>query len=93
MSVATGGVDSVRLHSVTQRAEYVGEVLRKVQAVGETPQGGQVRKDTHSDHPGFCCSLLGVCWQSWLSRPLAQSAAQLLFSRHSMCTACLIMFQ
>jgi hypothetical protein len=42
MSVATGGVDFVRLHSVTQRAEYVGEVLRKVQAVGETPQGGQV---------------------------------------------------
>lgn len=43
MSVATGGIDAVRLHSVTQRAEYVGEVLRKVQAVGETPQGGQVR--------------------------------------------------
>lgn len=42
MSIATGGVESVRLHSVTQRAEYVGEVLRKVQAVGETPQGGQV---------------------------------------------------
>jgi hypothetical protein len=44
MSIATGGIDAVRLHSVTQRAEYVGEVLRKVQAVGETPQGGQVRK-------------------------------------------------
>jgi hypothetical protein len=43
MSIATGGIDAVRLHSVTQRAEYVGEVLRKVQAVGETPQGGQVR--------------------------------------------------
>jgi plasmid stabilization system protein ParE len=43
MSIATGGVDSIRLHSVTQRAEYVGEVLRKVQAVGETPHGGQVR--------------------------------------------------
>lgn len=42
MSVATGGIDAVRMHSVTQRAEYVGEVLRKVQAVGETPQGGQV---------------------------------------------------
>lgn len=44
MSVATGGIDAVRLHSVTQRAEYVGEVLRKVQAVGETPQGGQVSR-------------------------------------------------
>lgn len=49
MSVATGSVDMVRLHSVTQRAEYVGEVLRKVQAVGETPQGGQVRP------AGRCC--------------------------------------
>jgi hypothetical protein len=46
MSIATGGVDSIRMHSVTQRAEYVGEVLRKVQAVGETPHGGQV---------GRCC--------------------------------------
>jgi uncharacterized membrane protein YgcG len=44
MSVATGSVEAVRLHSVTHRAEYVGEVLRMVQAVGETPQGGQVSR-------------------------------------------------
>eukprot|EP00775_Hariotina_reticulata_P002698 gene2698-2998_t len=48
MSAATGGVDFVRLHSVTQRAEYVGDVLRKVQAVGETPQGGQVVVDSET---------------------------------------------
>jgi hypothetical protein len=42
MSVATGYVDSVRLHSVTKRAEYAGDVLKKVQAVAEAPHGGQV---------------------------------------------------
>jgi hypothetical protein len=42
MSVATGYVDTVRVHSVTKRREYQGDVLKKVQAVGEAPHGGQV---------------------------------------------------
>jgi hypothetical protein len=42
MSVATGLVDTVRMHSITQRAEYTGDVLKKVQAVAEAPHGGQV---------------------------------------------------
>jgi hypothetical protein len=42
MSLATGRADEVRLHTVTQRHEYSGSVLRRVQAVGETPHGGQV---------------------------------------------------
>ena len=46
MSVATGYVESVRVHTVTKRAEYTGDVLKKVQAVGEAPHGGQVR-NTH----------------------------------------------
>ena len=44
MSVATGYVDSVRVHSVTKRREYTGDVLNKVQALGEAPQGGQVSR-------------------------------------------------
>ena len=42
MSVATGYVDNVRVHSMTKRREYTGDVLKKVQAVGEAPHGGQV---------------------------------------------------
>jgi hypothetical protein len=42
MSVATGFVDNVRVHSMTKRREYTGDVLKKVQAVGEAPHGGQV---------------------------------------------------
>jgi hypothetical protein len=45
MSVATGYVDSVRVHSVTKRREYTGDVLNKVQALGEAPHGGQVLLD------------------------------------------------
>ena len=42
MSMATGPAGDVRLHTVTQRREYSGMVLRRVQAVAETPHGGQV---------------------------------------------------
>lgn len=42
MSIVTGTADAVRLHSVTQRNEYLGEVLQRVQALTEAPRGGQV---------------------------------------------------
>ncbi|KIY91819.1 hypothetical protein MNEG_16144 [Monoraphidium neglectum] len=45
MSLATGRAEDVRLHTVTQRHEYGGSVLRRVQAVAETPHGGQVIMD------------------------------------------------
>jgi hypothetical protein len=58
MSVATGAVDAVRLHSVTQRAEYSGDVLKKVQAVSEAPHGGQVRGGRGGGRGGAWCVLV-----------------------------------
>ncbi len=45
MSLATGSADAIRFHTITQRAEYVGDVLKRVQAVSEAPHGGQVIMD------------------------------------------------
>ena len=42
MSIATGYVESVVQHTITKRAVYTGDVLKKVQAVAEAPHGGQV---------------------------------------------------
>jgi hypothetical protein len=52
MSLATGRAEDVRLHTVTQRHEYGGSVLRRVQAVAETPHGGQVGRHERGDREG-----------------------------------------
>ncbi len=43
MAMATGAVDGLKRHKVTDRIEYGGQVLRRVQALVELPEGGQVR--------------------------------------------------
>ncbi|KAG2502119.1 hypothetical protein HYH03_000611 [Edaphochlamys debaryana] len=48
MGVATGVTDAITSHAITQRMEYSGEVYRRVQAVAELPQGGQVLLDANT---------------------------------------------
>jgi hypothetical protein len=42
MAVATGPVDTTRVHSVTRRLVYHGKVVNRVQSLGDAPHGGQV---------------------------------------------------
>jgi hypothetical protein len=42
MSVATGIAEKITLHKVTSRVEYPGCVTRRVQAMADAPEGGQV---------------------------------------------------
>ncbi|WIA33706.1 hypothetical protein OEZ86_006824 [Tetradesmus obliquus] len=42
MAVASGIADGVKLPKVTRRVEYNGTTMRRVQAVGDAPEGGQV---------------------------------------------------
>lgn len=49
MGIATGVVEVRRVHKMTQRVEYAGQIMRKVQAIADTPDGGQVGR------------LLGLC--------------------------------
>lgn len=44
MAVATGVADNVKLHRVTGRVEYWGQIMEKVQAMAEAPEGGQVSR-------------------------------------------------
>lgn len=43
MAIATGIAEKVKQHKVTRMIEYFGQVVQKVQAMVETPEGGQVR--------------------------------------------------
>eukprot|EP00775_Hariotina_reticulata_P012686 gene12686-12816_t len=45
MSVATGIAEKITLHKVTSRVEYPGSVTRRVQAMADAPEGGQVLID------------------------------------------------
>lgn len=58
MAVATGVAETVKLHKVTGRVEYWGQVMDRVQAMAEAPEGGQVCSLQHmgSLH-GFCLSV------------------------------------
>lgn len=42
MAVASGIADGVKLHRVTRRVEYNGTTMRRVQALADAPDGGQV---------------------------------------------------
>jgi hypothetical protein len=55
MAAASGIADGVHLHKVTRRVEYNGTVMRRVQAVADAPEGGQVSSST--------------CWLWWLTLP------------------------
>ncbi|GIM09453.1 hypothetical protein Vretimale_13299, partial [Volvox reticuliferus] len=48
MGVATGVTDAITSHAITQRMEYSGEVYRRVQAVADLPQGGQILLDANT---------------------------------------------
>lgn len=43
MGVATATVDVRKVHNITRRVEFGGHVMKKVQAVADLPDGGQVR--------------------------------------------------
>lgn len=45
MGVATGLPESMKFHKMTMRAEYFGDVVRRVHAVSDTPHGGQILMD------------------------------------------------
>ena len=46
MGIATGMPESMRTHQLTLRAEYFGDVVRRVQAVSDIGSGGQVIMDS-----------------------------------------------
>ncbi|GFR43303.1 hypothetical protein Agub_g4369, partial [Astrephomene gubernaculifera] len=48
MGVATGVTDAITSHAITQRMEYSGEVYRRVQAVADLPNGGQILLDANT---------------------------------------------